>query len=290
MKPVHHPANLAGTWRVTVLQMHRLPLLLVAFALLVPASANAKPRNLLPDLAQGIPTGISIVVDTSRAQPHVRLAFHSSVVNVGEGPLVIVGRRAPGAATMTARQVVRRSDGSSVTRRPSAGVLRYVRASDHEHWHLLGFDRYELWNAKATRRLLRDRKQGFCLGDRFSLYSNRRIPHQPLRPSFTTYCGKEGPDLQRIVEGITVGWGDDYRANIEGQFIDLTGLPAGRYLLVHRVNSTGGLREINPYNNVACAPIELMAPANPGDPPTVTALASRKPCDSTYDRWGVPGG
>jgi hypothetical protein len=271
--------------------MRETPLLaLVALALLAPATAAAKPHDLLPDLAQGIPTDISIVVDTSGAQPQSRLAFHSSVVNVGEGPLVLTGRRSASSPTMTAHQVVRRSNGSSYVRPQSAGVLRYVKASDHQHWHLLGFDRYELWNRDATRRLLRDRKQGFCLGDRFSLYSNRRIPHQPRTPAYTTYCGKNRPDLRHIVEGITVGWGDDYRANIEGQYIDVSGVAAGRYLLVHRVNAGRGLREINRFNNVTCAPIELKAPAAAGGPPTVTVLADRKPCDKTYDRWGVPGG
>lgn len=269
--------------------MRRLPLALVALALLAPTAADARPRDLLPDLAQGIPTDVSIVVDTASAQPQTRLAFHSSVVNVGEGPLVLTGRRAASSPTMTAHQVVRRSDGSSYVRPQSAGVLRYVKASDHQHWHLLGFDRYELWNRDATRRLLRDRKQGFCLGDRFSMYSNRRIPHQPRTPAFTTYCGKNQPGLLHIAEGITVGWGDDYRANIEGQYIDVTSVAAGRYLLVHRVNAARGLRERNPYNNVTCVPIELKAPKAADAPPTVTVLANRTPCNETYRRWGVTG-
>lgn len=275
--------------------MRRLPLghlllTLGAAALLAPAGAAAKPRDLLPDLAQGAPTDIGIALDTLNDQPQVRLTFHSSVANVGEGPLVLRGKRKPGAATMIAHQVVRRSDGSSYARRPSAGLLKYVRATDHEHWHLLGFDRYELWTQNASRRIARDRKQGFCIGDRFSLLSNGRMKHQPKAPEFTSYCSKGQPGIRRIVEGISVGWGDDYRANIEGQYIDVTTVAPGRYLLVHRTNSTHGLRELNPYNDVACTPIQLNAPAAPGQAPTVDTLEHTKLCSSTYDRWGVPGG
>jgi hypothetical protein len=269
--------------------MRRLPLAFAALmSLAMPAAAAAPPRELLPDLAQGRPTNIALVLDTTSGSPQVRLVFTSAVANVGEGPLIIKGTRPAGAATMTGHQVIRRSDGSSVTRRQSAGTLRYVVASDHQHWHLLGFERYELWTGNASRRLRRDRKQGFCLGDRYRLYPDRRIPHQPRKPAYPGHCGLRQPELRSVLEGITVGWGDDYPANIEGQFIDVTGVAPGRYLLVHRIRAAG-LRETYPYNDVSCAPIELKAPAVAGGPPTLALTASDRPCDATYRRWGVPG-
>jgi hypothetical protein len=88
------------------------------------------------------------------------------------------------------------------------------------------------------------------------------------------------------MEGITVGWGDNYPANIEGQYIDVTGVAAGRYLLVHRI-TVGGLREVNPYNDVSCAAIALKAPAAAGAPPTVTVLPGERRCAASYSRWGV---
>jgi Lysyl oxidase len=218
----------------------------------------------------------------------VRLVFTSAVGNVGEGPLIIKGARPAGATTMTAHQVIRRSDGSSVTRPQSAGTLRYVVASDHQHWHLLGFERYELWTGNASRRLRRDRKQGFCLGDRYRLFPDRRIPHQPRKPAYPGHCGLGHPELRSVLEGITVGWGDNYPANIEGQYIDVTGVPPGRYLLVHRVRADG-LLETYPYNDVSCASIELKAPVAPATSPTVSVDPGSRRCDATYRRWGVPG-
>jgi len=271
--------------------MRRFPfaLLTALLVLTLPAAAataKPKPHDLLPDLAQGTPSGVAIVVDDSTGTPQVRLVFESTIANVGSGPLILAGRRNPGSDAMTGHQLIRRSDGSTRTVRRSAGTLRYVHESDHEHWHLMGIDHYELWTADGSRRLRRDRKQGFCLGDRYQLFPGRRIAHQPRRPAYPGYCGRHQPQLTRVLEGITVGWGDVYPANIEGQYIDVTGVAPGRYLLVHRI-SVGGLVEVNPYNDVSCAAIDLTAPAVAGGPPTVTVLPGRTLCTASYRHWGV---
>jgi lysyl oxidase len=271
--------------------MRRFPLALLAalLVLTLPAAAavaKAKPHDLLPDLAQGDPTGVAIVLDDSTGAPQTRLVFDSTIANVGSGPLILAGRRASGSNAMSAHQLIRRSDGSTRTVRRSAGTLRYVHEPDHEHWHLMGIDHYELWKGDGSARLRRDRKQGFCLGDRYRLFPGRRIAHQPPSASYPGYCGRGQPQLTRVLEGITVGWGDNYPANIEGQYIDVTGIAPGRYLLVHRI-SVGGVIEVNPYNDVSCAAIDLKAPTVPGGPPTVTVLPGRTVCAASYRRWGV---
>jgi hypothetical protein len=267
--------------------MKRIPVALVALVALAPATAAAaKPRDLLPDLVQGLPTPIETVIDDSTDTAQTRLVFGSTIANAGAGPLILTARRKPGASTMEAHQVIRRSDGSSYARRQVAGTLKYVQASDHQHWHLLGIDRYELWTGDASRRLRRDRKQGFCLGDRYELFPGRRLPRQPSRPSYPGACGKDRPDLTHVVEGITIGWGDSYKANIEGQYIDITGIAPGRYLLVHRIR-LGGLLETNPYNDASCAAFTLSAPATAGAAPAVTVSPGRTQCSKTYSRWGL---
>jgi len=47
------------------------------------------------------------------------------------------------------------------------------------------------------------------------------------------------------------GYGDDYVPRLEGQSIDITGLPAGRYALRHRVNVDRALRESDYGDNSA---------------------------------------
>jgi hypothetical protein len=150
---------------------------------------------------------------------------------------------------MEADQLVER-DGAPQEVLPGAGQLRYVVSPDHRHWHLLSFDRYELRRSGRSVAAVRDRKTGFCLGDRYPA-TQRRLPGAPASPLYTGRCGLEEPGLLGIQEGISVGYGDVYQANLEGQYLPLTGLRAGRYLLVHRVNAEHGLRELDYTNNAA---------------------------------------
>jgi hypothetical protein len=136
------------------------------------------------------------------------------------------------------------------------GRLRYVVSPDHRHWHLLGFDRYQLRRASAREAAVRDRKSGFCLGDRYRV-TDRRLPAAPAEPRYTSRCGLAAPGLLGIQEGISVGYGDDYPANLEGQYLRLSGLRAGRYVLVHRVNGARRLRELDHGNNAASLLLQL---------------------------------
>jgi hypothetical protein len=110
------------------------------------------------------------------------------------------------------------------------GRLAFVRSQTHRHWHLLGFERYELRGLDG-RLLGRDRKTGFCLGDRYA--RELTLPRMPRSPVWSAECGRGEPQLRRLVEGLSVGYGDDYPPSREGQWIDVSGLPPGRYQLVH---------------------------------------------------------
>jgi hypothetical protein len=223
--------------------------------LLVAACASesgAPSPELLPDLDQAPPAAISLVVREGRE----RLVFLSAVENVGLGPLLVAARR-PSAAEpeMTARQVVRKANRTATTHVLRAR-LRFVVSETHRHWHLLGFERYELRTPEG-RTIGRDRKTGFCLGDRYDAHSESRIPGEPPRAVWTQECGRGQGGRLRIREGLSPGFGDDYVPLLEGQFIDVTGLPPGRYVLIHRVNPTRDLRESSYANNAASALLEL---------------------------------
>jgi hypothetical protein len=195
------------------------------------------------------------------------LGFRSAVRNVGDGPLIVRGaRRGRGAPVMDARQAVRLTGGGSVEI-PGAGRLRYVTSPDHSHWHLSPFQRYRLVRAGDGAEVARDRKSGFCLGDRY--VADASLPAAPPRAVFRSRCGLGAPRLLRLTEGISVGYGDDYAAYLEGQSLRLTGLPAGRYSLVHRVNENGLLRESRVSNNAASVLVGLSWRAGR---PSVTVL------------------
>jgi hypothetical protein len=224
------------------------------------------PRPLLPDLDQAPPSALSV----RRHDGAWVLAFGSAVDNVGRGPLLIRGtHRAPGV--MDVRQVVRRTDGSSVVRELGP-LLRYERAETHSHWHLEAFDRYELRVAADPRKRVRGTKMGFCLGDRYDTDRTRRLPREPANPRWTHDCGRGETELTQLEEGISVGYGDDYAPYLEGQFISLAGVPAGRYLLVHTADPRGYLRELTRANNSSSLLLRLRRP--PGERPRVTVLAT----------------
>ena len=208
------------------------------------------PTEVLPDLVQVQPAAVSV----TQVDGQHRLVFLSAVENVGEAALVIRGRRASRAdAAMAVEQIVRLSDGSTRIHGVAA-ELRYVASETHEHWHLLAFERYEL-RATDGRMVAPDRKTGFCLGDRFDASGD--LPNEPPTAVWTEECGRGGRALLSVREGISPGYGDDYVPALEGQYVVLDGVPAGRYRLLHRANPERALRESDYSNNTASVLLEL---------------------------------
>ena len=87
----------------------------------------------------------------------------------------------------------------------------------HGHYHLKGFSAYSLL-ALDRSLVVAGHKQGFCLED--SLKYDGGPSH--------------GYDCQ--YQGITSGWGDWYYKQLDGQWIDVTGVPAGTYIVRVDIN------------------------------------------------------
>ena len=81
------------------------------------------------------------------------------------------------------------------------------------------------------------------------------------------------PLLRSVREGISPGYGDDYDPLLEGQYVDVTGLPAGRYELVHRVNADRRLRESDYRNNAASIVLDLSWPRGVAHEPAIDVVA-----------------
>jgi lysyl oxidase len=239
--------------------MRRLFPLLAAAALLAvlasptqPAPSRAQapegPQRLLPDMSLELPKGVAIAKQRSSKGTRTLLTFSGASANYGDGPLKIrASRPSRSVPTMTADQLIDMSDGT-VEVVPKVGTLRYVTAEDHRHWHLQGFMRYEL-HAADGRSLRRDRKSGYCLGDRYDTHDDT-LTGKPPEPVYTSRCGLGQPTRLDVSEGISIGYGDIYAARIEGQYIDITGLAGGNYVLVQRVNPSRKLVDFDPVNDV----------------------------------------
>lgn len=244
---------------------------LAAVVFLVSRGDGAATTELLPNLDQAAPDELSGRSEgIAPAKQQFLLGFESAAGNVGAGPLVIDGSRASRIEPrMRLVQRIDRSDGSKRVVSLRAR-LRYVSSPTHSHWHLLGFMRYELRTTDG-RRVRRDRKTGFCLGDRYPLPTT--LAGAPVEALYKDECGRTQPDLLRLREGISVGWGDDYKPHLEGQEFDITGLASGRYVLVHRVNPERVLLESDYTDNTSSMAFDLSWPRGLNAPPRIDVVA-----------------
>lgn len=247
-----------------------------------PAAAQAPtlvPQ--LPDLVQVTPRQVSVIKQRSHGKKRYRLIFASAAENRGFGDnggghLVLVGHRPDvGTRTMVVDQYVDMFDpqtGQTPTQAvfPGVGRMHFVVSSDHRHWHFIHFERYELRRVSDFRRVARDRKTGFCAGNRYRVGGAHAAQQRITDQDFDTHCARDQPERLSVTTGISVGWGDDYKALLEGQYIDVTKLRSGRYWLVHRVNDDKTMRESDYDNNAASVLVKLKRRS--GRKPTVRVL------------------
>ena len=250
-----------------------LPVFVLAYlSLVAPLRGEpAAPSQLrLPDLRQLAPARPLVIERGPPGDRRFHLGFASAVDNVGAGPLVVVASRPTAAGPMRADQVVETAASTTIAFR-GVGNVRYVGSRDHAHWHFLPFETYELRRIADAPLEPAVRKLGFCLGDGFVARTRQPLAGKPRRPVFRRGCGRDKPTLQRLVQGISVGYGDRYGPRLAGQSFDVTGLPPGSYVVVHRVNPERRLRESRYGNNVASLAIELSWPKGRASRPRVVA-------------------
>jgi Lysyl oxidase len=233
------------------------------------------PEELLPDLDQAAPAQLEIVQEGDA----YRLVFASRVDNVGPGPLLIGGERpSRDEPAMAVRQLVRRTDGTERALDVSA-ELRYEDAEAEGHWHLVDFTVFELRSTPDGALVRSSDATGFCPGDR-SATEGSEVEERPPQPVWTDGCGEDQPGLLSLRAGISPGYGAGYGPGLEGQSVDVTNVPAGRYLLVHRSNPRRVLEESGYDNNASSVLIQLR---RSGAIPTVRVLA-RCPDSDTCPR------
>jgi hypothetical protein len=204
--------------------------------------------ELLPDFDQRAPTGLQI----AGGPGHWLLGFTSLVDNLGPGSSLLVGVRPPGATRMIGTQRVRLANGATRTYKDVA-QFRYTNSPPHHHWHLMRFDSFELRTLDG-RTLVRDRKSGFCLADHWGAAPGF-YPHR--HPVFLGDCEQYHPEATHVTMGTSPGYTDRYPAFFHGQNVDITGVPAGVYDLMHRVNASMELHELRYENDAASVRLRL---------------------------------
>jgi hypothetical protein len=199
---------------------------------------------LLPDLKMVRPHDLEVI--GSRAEGDLRLKFTTVIWNAGDGPMEVRGSQNEATGDVEVYQYLHASNGDVRRDRP-VGTFDYEHR--HGHLHLVSFAHYRLWSLDddgAPREVVAENpKVGFCLMDNLVI-DEARAPAAPV------YGGCEAE-----VQGISVGYGDEYLADLYEQDLHVADVPDGRYRLVNVANPERALREARYDNNAAAVDLIL---------------------------------
>ncbi len=144
---------------------------------------------------------------------------------------------------------------------PDTTSGRYTYSACHMHYHFDSYAAYELLTPDAACVVAVGHKQAFCLEDFYSW---------PCGGAGQPACSQHGAQYDCGYQGIEMGWQDVYGRIYDGQWIDVTGVPPGDYILRVRINTQHLLNESNYENNMIDVPVTITT--DPG--PVATDLTS----------------
>lgn len=169
------------------------------------------------------------------------LRFASLAVNEGSGPLHVIADQPEGDQLPTIQRVWT-SEFSWIDEPAGA----FVYHPGHQHIHLDEFERYRLLSVNGAV-VAEGGKVSFCLRDSIRL-PGATVAGLVVRSALD--CGTRA-------QAINPGFGDYYGANLDDQWIDVTGVPAGRYLVEIVVDPENRLLESDESNNLVSFEVNL---------------------------------
>lgn len=214
----------------------------------VPAAEASQRGGLrLPDLRIFEPYDIHTVGSPSSGD--LRLKFGTTIWNAGAGPLETRGAENPETKQLEVYQYLYSRGEGEARQGRSIGTFNYNQR--HGHLHLQTFARYQLWSLGPRGGLKEpvatNDKVGFCLMDIKPVDGAR--PNAAAAP---VYAG-----CRADVQGISVGYGDEYVAQLMEQDLNIANLPDGNYALVTTTNPEREIEEMRYGNNTSVAMIAL---------------------------------
>jgi aldose sugar dehydrogenase len=204
------------------------------------------PANLLaPDLKSKSPDVlyIRVNIDTGRRE----LWFNTIVVNVGDGPLELVGINDQSTNQTRAVQRIKTKEGGFEER--TAGY--FVFHPDHDHWHFENFVEFEIFSLDSEGRQVAlvstTGKTTYCVHDMMRL-----SPALPNSPETAAY-----PACSSQIQGLSAGWMDTYIETLPGQQLEIEDLPDGRYAILSSADPANLVLEKNENNNSSTIIVEI---------------------------------
>ena len=177
------------------------------------------------------------------------LRFTTIIVNVGAGPFEVQGTRLSTSDPMTVKQCI--YDGSPCTLVSTAAAMGWS-GDNHNHWHVIGLEEYELERLDNGVLVGTGAKTGFCFYD-----NTKHDLSLPGAPSSAVYTNCGASSSLSVTMGLSVGWGDTYYWNLAYQRVDITGLAAGRYRLWATADPENWFIEADDTNNVTWVDLQI---------------------------------
>jgi hypothetical protein len=222
-----------------------------------PTSASPTPQGpalLLPNMRSLKPSDLQIeVVGNER-----RLRFAASLANFGPGPLLVLpqGRTKCPRGEHPAVQILHgdaNNDGAFQPNRDKPERRRDVGCMllhpGHKHWHYDAMARYSLRRPGSDDALVARNKVSFCLRDnrRVSVPGQKQVPRQFRR------CTRSSQG-----QGVSPGWTDLYKADLNGQWLRLPqGVDGNVLCLDLEADPRGHLTETNEMDNATSIAIRV---------------------------------
>jgi len=210
-----------------------LGIALLSGSLWLMSPGAARAADLLPNLKALPATDISVGRNFAG---DLAIRFSASSWNAGAGPLELIA----GEVVRDRQNVYQRiyaDDGSYHDELAGS----FVWHQTHNHFH---FEDYALYTLQPTwtKSSRTGTKTSFCIMDTF--LQDRSLPGAP-RSAVYANCGNSA-------QGMSVGWGDKYGAQLPGQEISLAKLKDGDYRLYIEADPKNRLIETDETDNVSC--------------------------------------
>ena len=216
------------------------------------------------------------------------LRFDQVLGNIGAGALDLRFEQPTGVVPVDGQSIpvdqrIYRSDDKSYD--IPAGNVHFHAI--HHHYHFDGFAQSTLW--KTDRRGNRAGRNPVATGNKvsFCIATTNINPvywgHQgfeadayPAPDCLEPYSTRRGLDLFK--QGMSVGWTDEYNWFLPGQYVEVTGIRDGDYILETTVDPGGRMVEEDRSNNCGSVRVRLSGMGSPN--PQAELLGAGPPCAS----------
>jgi hypothetical protein len=248
-------------------------------------------RDLLPDLValpqqnmtfgppfdifdDAVPPGSSChqsEIDEDRARTCLR--FDQVLGNTGAGALDLRFDQPSGIVPVDGQQIpvnqrIYRSNGTFTD--VPAGYVHWHGI--HHHYHFDGFAQSQLWavdangNRAGVAPVATGNKVSFCIATTNinpAYWGHRAFGADAYPAPDCLEPDSSSAGVDHFKQGMSVGWTDEYNWFLPGQYVEVSSVPDGIYILDTTVDPTGRLTEENKTNNCGSVRVRLTGMGSP---------------------------